>query len=107
MIRIKEEAFNLIFNKKKTIEARKNTLFYQKFKVNDKVLITFNEKKILVKIIKINKYKSFIEYLEIEGIEKTMPNIKNIGEGIKKLNNIYPKKINNEYKLLAFHIKLI
>ena len=100
--------FNYIKRKKKTIEGRINIGKYTTFKKNDLLKIVNGDKYIFVKIIKLKKYLSFEEYLSLEGLKRTLPNIKTIKDGV----NIYysfPNYKENEkkYGVLAIYMKKI
>ena len=77
--------FDFIKSGIKTVEGRKNSEKYQKYKKDDILIFRFNDEEVKTKIIFINKYKTVQEYLEKETLIRTLPNIKTIQEGI----NIY------------------
>lgn len=106
--------FDLIVSRKKTVEGRKNSKTYQKYKPGD--IIKFIEKKrhCFAVITKINKYHSVRSYLEVETIDKTLPEcVDNIDDAL----NIYaswvkPDEINDLNKkegfgFLGIHINVI
>ena len=111
-ISIMKPYFDLIKEGKKTIEGRKNSIKYHNLKVGNEILFNYNDETCLTRITKINKYTNIREYLELEGLSNTMPNIENIDEGLKIFGNIYSNNIINNLNtkygcgFLAIHIKL-
>ena len=111
-ISIMKPYFHLIKEGKKTIEGRKNSIKYHYLKVGDEILFNYNDETCLTIITKINKYTNIREYLKMEKLEDSMPNIKTIKEGLKIFNNIYSNDIIDNlntkygYGFLSIHIKL-
>lgn len=97
-----------IRNKIKTVEGRKNSLKYQNIKKNDIIIFELkNEPDIKVLVIYVNKYKNVKEYLLNETLEKTLPGVDNIEEGIKIYEQFNPSQIIEKYGFLGIGIKLI
>lgn len=80
--------YEQILNRKKTVEGRKNSPFYQKIKVNDTILLSDRSKGILECLVTYVKlYSDVSEYIAAEGIATVLGdplkcrNISNISEG--------------------------
>lgn len=60
---------------------------FSQMKIGDSIFFTNNdlgfERSFLVKIKKISNYETFEEYLKNEGLEKTLPIVENIEDGLK------------------------
>ena len=110
--------FDLIKSGKKTVEGRKNNEKYQEYKVGDYIKFYCERKQgckkkeyLLVKITKINKYKTVEDYLRKETLIKALPCVKTLKEGIdiynlfssKSERNVLQKKYG--YSFLGIHIK--
>ena len=108
---LSEPWFSLIKLKKKKVEGRLNKGDFNKIKIGDIIKFTNNEfgfnREFNVKIIKISDYDTFRDYLENEKLEKCLPGIESIEEGIKIYHNFYSFNDENKYKIKAFSIKII
>ena len=93
--------------KKKTIEGRLNTDKYSLFKKGELLKIINDNEYIIVKIRKLIKYSSFEEYLSLEGLKRTLPNIKTINDGINIYHQFYSKENEMKYGVLAIYMKKI
>ena len=82
VIDIEEKWFNHIFNGRKTIEGR---LYKNKYKSFCKGIKTLrcNDKSFTILIEDIYIYSSFEEYLSMEGLKATLPDVLTIEDGIK------------------------
>jgi ASC-1-like (ASCH) protein len=89
---------HFIFNGQKTIEGRKNTPKWGSVKVGDQMII----ENIIFIVVRVTKYPSIKEYLENEGLEKTLPGIKTIESGVAIYESFYPKGCT---PICAFEIK--
>lgn len=106
-INVSEPWFSYIKNKKKVIEGRLNKGVFSTLNKGDIIIFVNNDKQIKVKIRKITKYNSFKEYLTQEGLKRTLPNINSIEDGCNIYYKYYTKEQENEFKILAIHIKII
>lgn len=99
-----EPWFSLVCCGLKTSEARLNIGNWNDIEVGD--IIEFNNdnfnqmRKIKVKINNIRVYYSFREYLENEEINKCLPTIKNINDGVKIYEQFYKIDDNIKSKLV-------
>lgn len=76
---------------------------YIKFENND---FGF-ERNFRVKITSIHNYNSFEEYLLNETLEKCLPGIDTIEEGVSIYYKYYKKEDEDTYKIIAIRIKVI
>jgi len=60
-----------------------------------------------IKITSIYKYTSFREYLEKEKLEKCLPAIETIEDGLKVYYKYYSKEDEEKYKIVAIRFKII
>ena len=104
---LKELAFTLIKEGKKTIEGRLNKNSFKKIGVNDIINFTNNTDNIYVKVIDIKKYSSFLDMLKSEDINKVTPLSNSIEESLNIYRNCYSKNAEDKYGVLAFNIELI
>ena len=58
-------------------------------------------------ITSVHKYKSFHEYLEKEGLNKCLPSIDNIEEGVKVYYKYYSKEDETKYNIIAIRFKIM
>jgi len=73
-----------------------------KFENND-----FNFKRtFVVKITSIHYYSSFNEYLEKEGLNKCLPGIDSIEDGVKIYHKYYPIEEEEKYNIVAIRFLL-
>lgn len=110
--------FDLIDQEVKTVEGRANKLKYHNLHQGDIIIIKCENgdrvnERFEVIITSIKKYINIKEYLEVESLEKTLPGVKTIEEGM----NIY-HQFNTEddinklakryfYGFIALHLKKI
>lgn len=108
---LSEPWFSLIKLKKKRVEGRLNKGDFNKIKIGDIIKFTNNDfgfnREFNVKITKIYDYDTFRDYLENEKLEKCLPGIESIEEGIKVYHNFYSVNDENKYKIKAFSIKIV
>jgi ASC-1-like (ASCH) protein len=105
-INISEPWFTYIQQGKKVIEGRLNKGTFKSLKKGE-IITCCNEKKSFnVKIINIKHYNSFEEYLIMEGLKRTLPNIKTLQDGLDIYYKYYNKADEQKYKVLAIYIKL-
>lgn len=81
-IHCQEPWFSLIKSGVKPVEGRKNSLFYQRIHAGDTIEFFVEDKKFLASVIGINRYNSIDEYLRCESLERALPGVKTIKEGV-------------------------
>ena len=106
-ISVQEPYFSYIKNKRKTIEGRLNTGKFSLFKKGDILKIINGNEHIIVKIRKLKTYSSFKEYLSLEGLKRTLPNIYTIKDGVNIYRRFYSRDDENKYGVLAIYLKKI
>lgn len=106
---IREPWFTLIGQKKKTIEGRLNKGRYKHLKKDDIMFFkTPNKNEIIkTKIINLEYYSKFKDYLLMEGIKNTLPGIKTLEEGIDIYYKYYNKSSRVKYNVVAIELEVI
>ncbi len=102
---ISEPWFSLIKLGLKTVEGRLNKGDFMILNKGDRMQIVNTElgfmRYYLITITSIHKYKSFKEYLEKETLEKCLPGIDTIEDGLNVYYNYYSKSDEDKYKIVA------
>jgi ASC-1-like (ASCH) protein len=110
---LSEPWFSLIKLGLKTTEGRLNKGDFKIMKKNDIIRFVNNDfninkpRKFKVKILSKKIYNSFSEYLIGEKIEKCLPGIDSLEEGLSVYYKYYKKEDEEEYKIVALRFKLI
>ena len=103
---LSEPWFSLIQLRIKTVEGRLNKGDFADMKIGDIILFTNNEfgfkRKFEIKIKNITYYDNFQTYLENEILEKCLPNIDNIEDGLKVYYKYYNKSDELKYNIKSF-----
>ena len=103
---LSEPWFSLIKLHIKTVEGRLNKGDFANMKIGDFILFINNElgfeRKFKIEIKNIKYYNNFQIYLENETLEKCLPGIDNIEEGLHVYYKYYNKSDELEYKIKAF-----
>lgn len=99
--------FEFIREGKKTIEGRLNKGKFKDMKIGDIISFVNDANKVKVQIINKIKYNSFEEYLLMEGLKRTLPNIKTIKDGLDVYYSYYTKNQEKEHKIVAIEIKIV
>lgn len=98
---VSEPWFSLIADKKKVVEGRLNKGDFKIMKAGDSITFTNKSKKINVVITKITHYKSFEDYLESETLERCLPGIFSLEEGISIYHKFYTPSDEQLYGIQA------
>lgn len=107
---VSEPWFSLIKIGKKTVEGRLGKNEFAEMKEGD--IITFInkqmpfERQFHVKITQINNYNTFREYLSTEGLDKSLPGIDTIEQGVEVYYQYY-KADEGKYPVRAIHMELV
>jgi len=67
----------------------------------------FASRSVLTKITKKVEYKTFLEYLETEGLDKCLPGIPSIDHGLSVYFKYFTKEDEAEWGLIAIHLELL
>jgi ASC-1-like (ASCH) protein len=100
-INISEPWFSYILNGQKTIEGRLRKGKFAELKPGDKITIN-NQLSKTVK--KITRYDSFLNMILLEGIDKVLPGIDTVDEGVQVYRQIYTKEMEETYSVIAIEI---
>ena len=107
---LSEPWFTLISLGLKTVEGRKNKGKFKEMQVGD-IIQWYNndflERKILTKIISKAEYKTFEEYLTIEGLDKCLPGIPSLKHGLSVYFKYFTKEEETEFGVVAIRLKLL
>ncbi len=106
---LSEPWFSLILLGLKTVEGRKNKGRFREMKIND--IINFSNSDIIprsvrTKIVSKNIYLTFAAYLETEGLEKCLPGISTLDEGLAIYYKYYTKEDEANYGVVAIGLEL-
>jgi len=109
---VSEPWFSLIKNGVKTVEGRLNKGDFAQMKKGDIVVWYSNQpdndqNMVKTRIVNINHYKSFHEYLKAERLKNTLPVIKTIKDGEKIYYQYFSKNDEKKYGVLAIRMKLL
>ena len=107
---VDEPWFSLISLGLKTIEGRLNKGLFKKMEIGDIVKWTndkFGSRNVLTKIINKTEYKTFEEYLTDKTLEKCLPSIKEMSNGLSVYFTYYTKEQENEFGVVAITLEVI
>lgn len=107
---VSEPWFTLISLGLKTIEGRKNKGRFKDMQVGDMIKWTnndFNPRTTSTIITKKNIYDTFEEYLQKEGLNRCLPGITNIKDGLSVYFKYFTKEDEANYGVVAIQLKLI
>lgn len=108
---ISEPWFSLIKVGLKTVEGRLNKGDFASLIKGDCIKVVNTKlgfmRNYIIKITSIHKYTSFKEYLEKEKLEKCLPGIDTIEDGVKVYYKYYSKEDEEKYKIVAIRFKII
>jgi ASC-1-like (ASCH) protein len=106
---VSEPWFSLINKKIKTVEGRLNKGDFAKMNVGDFIVFTNNEsdfeQKFKVQIKNISSYDTFEAYLEDKKLEKCLPGIDTMEDGLEVYYKYYTKSDEQEFKIKAFEFE--
>lgn len=108
---VQERYFIDIKNGKKTVEGRINDGKFKFFKSGDTLKIINNKntnERVLCKIVDVVRYSNFKDMLTYEGVDKCLPGIRKISEGVNIYHGIsdYEERA-KKFGVLAIRLKLI
>ena len=108
---LSEPWFSLIKLGIKTCEGRLNKGDFSKMNKGDYIVFENNDlgfkRSFRVRITSIHNYPYFITYLNRESLERCLPGIDNIEDGLKVYYKYYSKENENRYKIIAIRFRLI
>ena len=106
-ITVSEPWFTYIQNGTKTVEGRLDKGKFQHVNIGDIVIWMNKNNTVKTQIIYKNKYDSFYNYLNSEGLKNCLPNISNIEDGVGVYRQYYDENSEKTYGVLALGLKLI
>lgn len=107
---VSEPWFSLILLGLKTVEGRKNKGRFKEMQVGDIIEWTNNDfapRSVLTKIIRKKSYDTFEEYLKFEGLDKCLPGISNMKDGLSVYFKYFTKNDEIEFGVIAIELELI
>ena len=103
---LSEPWFSLIKLRIKKVEGRLTKGDFANMNIGDFILFTNNElgfeRKFKIEIKGISYYENFQTYLETETLERCLPGIEDIENGLNVYYKYYKKSDELEYKIIAF-----
>jgi ASC-1-like (ASCH) protein len=107
---LSEPWFTLISLGLKTVEGRKNKGKFKYMQIGEIIEWTndnFKPRSVLTKIIKKTEYNTFEEYLETEGLDKCLPGMTNMENGLSVYFKYFTKEDEKEFGVIAIGLELI
>lgn len=108
MFHVSEPWFSLISTGLKTVEGRKNKGKFKDMKVGDVIVWTnddFGERYYKTKVVRKTEYKTFYDYLQAEGLDKCLPSIPTIEQGLSVYFKYYTKEDEARYGVVAIELE--
>lgn len=106
-ININSRWFEKIQKGQKKVEGRLNKGKFANMKKGDIFFFVSKSDKLKVQVKNIYKYKSFHEYLEMEGLRRTLPGVSSIEKGKEIYYEFYSLEMEKEFGILAIEVKKI
>ena len=107
---VSEPWFSLIYLGIKSVEGRLNKGQFKEMKVNDEIKWInedFNYREVVTRIVSKQKYNTFQDYLKGEGLEKCLPAISSIDDGLSVYFKYYTKDDESKYGVIAIRLEVI
>lgn len=109
-VSVSEPWFSLILLGLKTVEGRKNRGLFAQMQdgdivewMNDSIIPRSVQTRITGKAV----YPTFREYLEIEGLDKCLPGISDMDDGLSIYYKYFTKEEEKEFGVVAIHLELL
>ena len=109
-VSVSEPWFSLILLGLKTVEGRKNRGLFAQMKVGDIVEWTNDSiipRSVQTRITGKAVYPTFREYLETEGLDKCLPGISEMNDGLSVYYKYFTKEEEKEFGVVAIRLELI
>lgn len=107
---LSEPWFSLIYLGIKSVEGRLNKGQFKGMKVNDEIKWInedFNNREVITRIVSKQKYPTFKDYLKGEGLEKCLPTISSIENGLSVYYKYYSKEDESTHGIIAIRLDVI
>lgn len=62
---------------------------------------------VVVVVTKVVRYASFQDYLACEGLNRTLPGVRNLSEGVSVYRAFYTEEDERKYGVVAIHVALL
>lgn len=101
--------FRHIQKRRKVVEGRLNKGRFSELQRGSVLIINENgtSEKVVAVVTRISKYPDFTTYLTQEGLARTLPSIKSIEEGVNVYRQFYSAQQEQEFGVLAVHLRLV
>lgn len=100
---VQEPYLGFIKSGKKTVEGRLAKEKYLKLESSDLIRINNLE----IKVLNVNRYKSFSEMLVMEGVKNVIPNKDNLDDAQNVYYNFYTREDEKKYGVVGISILVI
>lgn len=97
--------FSYILQGIKPVEGRKATHSYKKIKVGDFINFSNGKDSFIAAVTEIREYASIEQYLEDVTLEKALPGVNSIEEGLKIYYEWSPEEKIRQYGFLGIFVK--
>ena len=105
-IHCQEPWFSLIRQGKKPVEGRKASPSYKSIKVDDTIEFFGGQESFICVVEAINRYSSLEEYLRCETLERALPGVKTMDEGIRIYLQWSTREQINKHGFLGIQVRL-
>lgn len=99
--------YSFLKNGQKPVEGRKNSKSFAQIKIGDQIEFYLGDKSFVMQVVYINKYESVEEYLEKEGLNRALPGVKTIEEGLKIYHQWNSPSLIKDLGFLGIGVKLV
>ena len=108
---LSEPWFSLIKLKCKIVEGRLNKGVFEKMRIGDVIIFTNNElgfeRRIKVEILNISHYDTFRSYLETETLERCLPGIDSMEDGLNVYYKYYTRVDEEQCKIKSLTLSCV
>lgn len=108
IIDIQKRWFDLLLSGKKIVEGKKGTPKWANIEAKDIIVFRSEKDHHVFKVVTVVRYSTLKKYLKEEGLEKVLPGVTNIEEGMKIYQSApisWTEKEIEKYGILAIHVK--
>jgi len=107
---LSEPWFSLISLGLKTVEGRKNKGKFKDMRIGETIEWVnedFNKRTVLTEIIGKREYMKFDEFLSAEGLDRCLPGIKTIDDGLSVYYKYFTKEDEDRYGVVAIELRVL
>lgn len=104
-----EPYFTFLKNGKKTIEGRICEGKYAQICAGEQIQVFTNDEtdSVIVEIVRVTRYASFLEMLETEDLHKVLPDAKSVEHGAEVYRRFYSVEEEAKFGVVAIKVRLI